>query len=284
MNRRALVLDAARRALELRQKHGLSRDEAISAIDLAHKIGLQVWFRDAKSYDGVYSAGGPPIVVLSSLRPLGRTAMTCAHEIGHHVYSHASKIEEVLDGNTEENDSDELLAHAFAAHLLMPRIAVIRAFAVRQINASQLEALDVFRVSSVLGVGYTSLLRHMYHDLSMISRDVLERLERGQPQHAKEHLSGQEGGSHDVIFVDEHWTARPIDCRVDDYVCFPRAVTVEGGILELVRSVADATAYRVTKVGLGRVGDGAWSGPIRASRRGKTGRAIYIYDEEDDDA
>jgi len=280
--RKELILGAARRALEYRNRLKLADDEPASPIDNAAKVGLQVWLRDHKTYDGGYSK---PLVIISSRRPLGRMSFTCAHEIGHHAFQHGVQLEEIFE--KKEQSEDELVAHSFAAHFLMPRKLVLRAFKVRGLDVKTPTVEGAFRVACWLGVGYETLLNHMYYQLDFISRAQLDALNNWrEPKQIKSQIAGVDTSHEDVHYVDEHWTGRPLDCRIDDFVCSPLTLTVtlERGRLEPVGRSDFGLVYRASTVGEDSAqSENGWGVNVRVSKRGFTGRAEFRHEEEDPD-
>ena len=122
--------------------------------------------------EGVYYPAKPAILV-SSLRPQGRQAFTCAHEFAHHIYGHGEQFDELVEdrGTRHRYDPKEFEADCFAAALLMPKTAVLKGLSTRSIRAGRLSSEEVYRVASWLGVGYTTLLHHMSRVLGLISPD-----------------------------------------------------------------------------------------------------------------
>jgi Zn-dependent peptidase ImmA (M78 family) len=130
--RRSLVMDAADAALRVRQSAGLGMWTPMCVYDVAEKLGIEVRFVDISSMEGMYCKIATPLILVSSLRPSGRQAFTCAHELGHHIYKHGTRIDELVDRPTAKSrfDPEEFLADCFAGLLLMPKSAVSRAFAI----------------------------------------------------------------------------------------------------------------------------------------------------------
>ncbi len=81
--------------------------------------------------------------------------------------------------------ADEGLAALVARFVLMPRRAVILGFEKIGGNISSPTATDIFRVSSWLGVGYTSLLHQMHWTLNMLSSSEFQMLLAVRPQALK---------------------------------------------------------------------------------------------------
>jgi hypothetical protein len=283
---RPLTLLGARKALEIRQRLQIDKSAPAIPFEIAPQLGAQVWLRDASTFDGVYSAGAPPAIVISSLRPLGRTAFTCAHEIAHHAFGHGARIDEVLDPDATNSQlaPEEHIANAFAAHLLMPRSAVIHGMQARQLDPRAITPVDVLALSSWLGVGYATLVTHLCYQLRLLGGVDVSRLNSHEPNRTKVAIAPDCHGTQEVVLADQAWSGRPIECRVDDFVCLPRDTEVDGARLTLTYRGSHGDVFRAMSVGQTICSlKGGWTCPARVWRRGKAGRALYIYDEEDGD-
>ena len=91
-NRPNLWRQAVRKALALRQRVGVGPSQAVNPYQVAKQLGIETWFLDAPTLEGMYIAGSPGQIFISSQRPLGRQAMTCAHELGHFEFGHAFHV------------------------------------------------------------------------------------------------------------------------------------------------------------------------------------------------
>ena len=96
-NRRAIARQAMAAALRTRLSVGYGLDHAVCVYDLAEKLGVEVRFLDLPSMEGMYSSASGPTIIVSSLRPPGRRAFTCAHELGHHNRSDGVEIDELVE-------------------------------------------------------------------------------------------------------------------------------------------------------------------------------------------
>ena len=120
-DRRAMVRQAMAAALRTRLSVGYGLDHAVCVYDLAEKLGVEVRFLDLPSMEGMYSSASSPTIIVSSLRPPGRRAFTCAHELGHHNRSDGVKIHELAEQRDKPSfDSKEFMADCFAGALLSP--------------------------------------------------------------------------------------------------------------------------------------------------------------------
>lgn len=86
----------------------IEADQPCSAFDLALEIGVEVRLAPLPSAEDI-DFPGKPVIIVSSLRPSGRQAFTCAHEIGHHVYGHGEQFDELVEerGTNRKYDPKE---------------------------------------------------------------------------------------------------------------------------------------------------------------------------------
>ena len=108
-------------ALRLRASQGISPRNPVRVFDIAEKAGVDVRFLALPSMEGAFISN-PPTILLSSLRPSGRRAFTCAHELGHWTFGDTFAIDEIQerrDGPAAQV-SNEWAAQVFAGTLLMP--------------------------------------------------------------------------------------------------------------------------------------------------------------------
>jgi hypothetical protein len=169
-------------ALRLRVQKGRGLHSAICPFDLALDMGLEVRFERIPSLEGIYRAGAVPLVLLSSLRPAGRRAYNCAHEIGHHVFGHGTRVDELLDRKRDGFDPEEYLADRFASALLMPQAALLRAFAVRGWRVSSATETQMLAIAGYFGVGYTTLIGYLEKTLGVLADDRASELRRRTPK------------------------------------------------------------------------------------------------------
>jgi hypothetical protein len=150
------------------------------SIDVIAALGaaqVMVLWRPLPQLFGAYvnEAGSVPGVLLHNGLPRAARRQTAAHELGHHWMKHATSAD---DGSTidtvagEEYDEippanrrrvwpdQEKLAEAFATWFLMPRRVVLNALDVLNLDKPA-TALDVYRLSLLLGTSYRTTVRHM---------------------------------------------------------------------------------------------------------------------------
>ena len=157
-----MVQAAFAAALRMRKNAGYRLDEAICVYDLAERLGIEVRFTDIPSMEGMLYWNPEPVIIVTSLRPLGRRSFTCAHELGHFHYGHGTIVDELVGKSPKIGfDSDEFLADCFAGALLMPKMAVQRAFSLRNWSIESSTPGQIYTVSNYFGVGYSTLVHHM---------------------------------------------------------------------------------------------------------------------------
>jgi len=275
---------AAVEALKLRKEHGLEFSQAISVYDLAENgLGISVYFDRIASMEGMYFDESPPRIFLSSLRPPGRMAYTCAHEIGHHVFRHGARVDEYVEhirihGATAD---EEYVAERFAGFLLMPKLAVSHGFANRRWDPAQCGAQEIYTVACWLGVGYSTLISHMEYTLKMLPSERAERLVKAPLRDVRRNALGQDGGRH-LVVVDQQWFGRPIDLHVGDLVLFKHGVEHDANCLEEMRTEVQGRLFQAVAPGIGRVlsPKAQWAEFVRVSRDEYVGQCRYRHLEE----
>lgn len=285
VSRRQLAKDALIKALRLRRGRGISPEAPVCPYDLADDLGIEVRFTDLPSLEGVYSKWPEPVIIVSSLRPPSRQVYTCGHELGHHVYAHGFRIDELLtDEDREPVEDEEFLANCFAGFLLMPKGAVTKGFATRGWNPESSTPVQIYTVAGWLGVGYETLITHLRVSLKLLSYAQAKSLRKASPKSIKANLLGR-ACQENLVVVDPWWSGRAIDLQVGDLVLAMPGAVSEKPCIDLVRSDHQGTLLQAGAPGLGRIchPDSGWSAFVRVSRRGYVGRGIFRHEEEVED-
>lgn len=254
LNRRALTYEAAQEAADARDAAGVQQDVPLCAYDLAHILNAGVRFVDV-DMEGMYERGPPSRILLSPYRPLVRRTFNCAHELGHHRFGHGSTIDELKSASASTPQSElpeEILANAFAGFVLMPAIAIQRAFFRRALSPSNATALDMFRVACDFGVGYTTLLTHLTFALDEITNRRRQELEKWKANDLRRMALGYVDSS-PMILVDELGEAFTVEVECDYGLLIPSGSTIDGDGLVLERGLPSGDFYRAKKRGLTRV-------------------------------
>ena len=278
-----LARQAMRQALMLRKAQHISPNRPVQIYDLVDALGLELRFLDVPSMEGLYYRSNPAAIVISSLRPNGRRAYTCAHELGHHVFGHGNRIDELTNrqpGPTTFN-AEEYVADQFASAMLMPKAAVDWAFHIRGWDPAGATPEQIYTIAGWLGVGYETLVYHLGLSLRLFGRTHMVRLLRVSPKRIRASSMGFEA-EQDLLIADIHWQDRSIDIEAGDLVALPASVSVEGSCTEIVREDSDKTLVRGASPGCGRVAirGGVWSADIRVARHGYVGRNMFRHLEE----
>ena len=281
MNRKAIARRAFLNALQLRRRAGYGLDSAICVYDLAQKLGVEVRFLDMPSMEGMYYNASPPHIIISSLRPIGRRTFTCAHELGHHCFDDGTYIDELAEQfKSPRLDPREYAANCFAGALLMPKMAVEKAFSVRGWAIKESTPDQIFAISNYFGVGYTTLINHLRYSLLLLSRFRAEKLLEISSRRAQNIALGWESSMKTWI-VDRNWNGRPIDVEDGDLIFVRGKGCLEGRSVQHKADRSDGRVLVAVRPGIARIEDSfGWSAFIRVSKRGFIGRALFRYDEE----
>lgn len=282
-DRQRLARMAMAKALQIRKRGGAELWEAVCIFDLAEHLGVDVRFIDIPSMEGAYCVAAHPTIIVSSLRPAGRQAFTGAHELGHHVFGHGDQYDELVDARRDDTYSDpnEFIADCFAGALLMPKLAIDRAFAARGLDPQTCRPESVYSVASYLGVGYATLICHMQRVLRTLGNMRAEELLRHSPQSLRSTLLGQDCHEH-LVVADLQWGGRAIDVQESDLILLPPNVALEGNSAVLVERLSSGTIVRAAQPGIGRacVHESTWAAFVRVTRKNYVGRAKYRFQEE----
>jgi Zn-dependent peptidase ImmA (M78 family) len=274
---------ALRAALATRAKLKLDRMSPVCPFDAADRLGVEVKFRDESSMDGIYFGGSRPTIVVSAHRSPGRRTLTCAHELGHHVFGHGTSVDEILDEDVAENSKspEERLANLFAGFFLMPKAVVETALRVRQLDPMQLTPSSVFRLSCFLGVSFGGLVNHLCWSLDVITSTQLKSLLRVEPKRLKADLAGDTLRAN-VWPVDDAWIGRPVDAEVGDLILAPPSVGHEGGAISRTKDGTQESRFVATRPGISRLSKGGWNVFVRVQRADFVGRSIFRHHDDPD--
>ena len=281
MNRKSIAREAYAKALQMRKRAGFGLDSAISVYDLAQRLGVEVRFFDIPSMEGMYYSASRPQIIISSLRPVGRRAFTCAHELGHHSFGDGTHVDEFAEQSKYPRfDPCEFAADCFAGALLMPKMAIERAFAVRGWAISECTPGQIFVISSYFGVGYTTLIYHLRNALLLLPHFRAEQFLKIPPRRAQTLALGWET-SKTAWIVDGNWKGRPIDVEDGDLIFVRGQACLEGRSVEHLANRDGGRLISALRPGIARLEDSSgWSAFIRVSRRGFVGRDIFRHQED----
>lgn len=283
-SRRELAREAISAALRVRCDARVALSDSVCVFDLAEQLGAEVRFVDMPSMEAVYVRASEPLILVSSLRPAGRMAYNCAHELGHHVFGHGAQVDVLSEQERAGSfDPKEFIADCFAGYLLMPKLAVSSAFATREWDPGTCTPVQTFTLAGWLGVSYEAMITHLHRTLRMIGPGHARELLKVKPKELRERIAAPRACSN-LLVVDIHWSGRPVDIHVGDMVLAPHGVRLEGACAEVIDDGRDGTLLIGRAPGLGRMVSGVgWAAFLRVSRAGFTGRSRYRHLEEAED-
>lgn len=286
MSRKDLASKAAAEALRVRLRAGLGLTDPASPIDIVERLGVQVWFQQLPSAEGMLIRAPHPVILLSSLRPAGRIGFTCAHELGHFWFEHPGQVDVVDDGPVlKEESDDEYQANMFAAYLLMPKTLVQNGFVRRGTTPESAAPLSVLAIAHWLGVGYSTLVHHLRFNLNLISDSRRLELLRHSPKDLVGPLLGQHRSTTKAaVVVDREWRARPVDIEVGDVIILDHPAAASGTCLGLEPLQSGKSLVVGVRPGTGHLESGSgWSTYVRVRRSHFEGRSIFRHLEEPED-
>lgn len=279
--RRTSARRAMAEALRLRQRTELGLADPICVYELAAGQGIEVRFVEISTMEGSYIDATQPHILISSLRPSGRRSFTCAHELGHHMLGHGSTLDEFVSGRNEpQSPIEEFEADCFAGILLMPKVAIDRAFMLRGWKAEHCTPAQAYVLSNLFGVGYSTFIHHLESALRILSRDQANKLLKVSPRKAQALATGWESTSKAWV-VDEYWTGRPIDVEVGDLIKLEGATNFDGRCVENVDELSSNQVLIARQPGIARLeSHSGWCSFVRVSRANYAGRLVFRHEEE----
>lgn len=272
--------NAAKKALSVRKKASIPLNCAFCIFDLSEKFGVEVKFSDIKSFDGAFFKKSKTILV-STYRPEVRIRFTCAHELGHYFFEHGDHFDELVEKvDSPEGRYEERLCDAFASFLLMPKTTVFHGFNNIKVKVNDAHSVDFFKISNWLGVGYTTIIKHLRFGLNAIDHNHYNRVIKVPLDEIKYEFTGLKLPGN-LIVVDKNWIERPIDLQCGDFLLIDGKGRVEGNFSKVESSKKNL--WLAEKTGLCRL---KMESPdksliVRVRRKEYVGRAIFRNLEEE---
>jgi len=231
----SLIIQAIKKADQIRTQLGLNMSEPMDIFNSCYKLGINVRFLNI-NMEGMYISHEDPTksnILISNLRPLPRRIYTCAHELGHHVFGHGSKIDNLTDDERKEAsyDDEEFLVDVFAGMLLMPIFGVQLEFAKRGWKPNNANPLQFYIIACIFGTGYSALITHCKMN-RLIDNIKAKELLKTQPGKILESILGKAVVKSHFKFIDEYSPVSVIDLEVTNLLILPKGFRVEGTHIE----------------------------------------------------
>jgi Zn-dependent peptidase ImmA (M78 family) len=286
MNRVDVARNAVSMALRVRQRAGLGLSVPVNPFDACASLNIEVRFANISSMEGMLARKPSLTIIVSSVRPSGRQAFTCAHELGHLVLDHQSTVDDVLDLMTEgepayqQDNVEEYAADQFAAFFLMPKTAVVAALRDRGLDPERCPPVHLLMLAVWFGVGFSTLAAHIRFSLNLISQGRYDVLRRLRPQDLRKQITGQDFPG--LVVLDKAWRRPTVDVRAGDVVWVPESKVVSD--LPQVAAAKSGVLLLVNRPGVFTVATPLHGTlQVRCMRQEFEGRSIYRYLAEEDD-
>lgn len=253
---KTLFRNALIKADQVRIGLGINMYDPVNVLDICADLKVSVRFIDA-NMEGMYvkpTHGKQPSILLSNQRPFPRRYFTCAHELGHHLFGHGTRLDILSEqlGQSNFYDEDELLVDSFAGALLMPVAGVQAAFTKRKWIAESSSPLNFYTISSVFGVGFHTLIYHCRAN-SIISNAYATNLLKATPGKLFKSIFPCETQSSFFKIIDKKSNLSVIDLEVTNYIILPSDIRIEGDHLEKRSLTSVGIAYLAVKPGIVRI-------------------------------
>ncbi len=283
IDKKELIILALQKALNIRKIYKYDYYEPICIYDLVHKINIETRFCSISNMEGIYSKK-PSVILINSERPLGRQRFTCAHELAHHIFDHGTKVDELIIEIKFKKIfiPEEFIADCFAGFLLMPPLAIQKAFNIRNWDKKKSTPLQIYTLAMNFGVGYTTLITHLFKSLKMIDSSTFNILNKITPKNIKKELIGKEIYN-ELIIVDDFWEGRPIDIQIGDFIICSSLINCEHKNLKLINTINDKKIYEGISSGITRIFNDktGWISFVRISKKNYIGLVDYMHLKEE---
>lgn len=283
--RRVLAQTAMYKSIDVRNQAGFALNKPICIYDLCDKLKVKVRFVDI-NMEGMYVKAEEPKIFLSALRSAPRRNFTCTHELGHHVFEHGSTVDELIEDSDKPKtfSSEEFLVDSFAGFLLMPILAVRKAFVARGWDIASATPVQIFTIASSFGVGYQTLIDHMTYALKMLDHSQAALLLKSTPKAIRQEILGYV--SKDLLIVaDIHWSLPTLDAEVGNWLLLPSMAEATNDTISIQEDHPKGRLFRANRPGIVRVycPNNKWAVFIRVSRYQFVGLSKYRHFEEVED-
>ncbi|MFC4213415.1 ImmA/IrrE family metallo-endopeptidase [Pedobacter lithocola] len=247
---------ATKQAEHLRLRFSLKSFQSVDIYDLCDKLEVTVRFVDV-NMEGMYFIDENkkhPTIFISNLRPLPRRNFTCGHELGHHLFGHGSKMDALSSTGVEQAsyNTEERLVDTFSGALLMPIGGISAEFNRRNIHPDTANVLDFYKISSLFGVGYRTLISHCKVNGLIKDLQMINLLKFTPSKILKKLYPNGEQNTHFKIF-DGKSKVGPVDLEVGNYLFLPPDCNVDGDHLSLIDQTNYGNIFCANKPGIVRV-------------------------------
>jgi len=274
-------------AIRVRQNANIPLNESLSIYDLCSAMGIEVRFVNI-SMEGNYIPGQKPQFLISALRPAVRRAFTCAHELGHHVFGHGFRLDELVEHRPSQNKPpEEFIADCFASSLLMPAVGVRKALAQRSWKPADLTPEQIYTIACDFGVGYETLVTHLSVGMKLIEFDQSQELKKTKLPAIRRAFVGDFAIPRRLIITDQQSLSSIIECEVGDHLLVDAKVSPQNDSLHTLPSIDGKQLFVAARRGVTslRTTDGKTFRQIRIMAHQFIGlnRYLYLPDPDEDD-
>jgi len=285
IDRAAIAREAMRSALQVRRNLAISREQPVNPFETAEALGIDVWFTDTPSLEGMYARTDDARIFVPSLnhRPFGRVSFSCAHELGHAQLGHGDHVDQYLESGVADSDPKELGANVFASSLLLPRPAVCEAFRVRGVDPATAPDLTMLSVAFEMNVGLDTLIKHLRWGLDLIDGTAFVRLKKLSPKGIRAKHFGAHRSLSTVVPLDEAWRSSAIDIEVGHAIAIPKGLVAKDGLQPHLTPLGSTPSHQLWQASRPGVAFLEWPDRrthIRVARAGFQGQWRFRYLED----
>lgn len=283
-----LLIQAIKKAGQMRAKLGLDMFSPVNIFETCSQLGLSVRFIDV-NMEGMYinqEGVAEKVILISSLRPLPRRVYTCAHELGHHLFGHGSKVDGLNEEGAIESvyDKDEYLVDSFAAAFLMPVASIEKELTKRGWLTVTLTPAQIYSLSSLFGTGYSTFIKHCKANKIILEQKARELL-KITPAKLLQNLADEVIPNSHFKIVNEYYNQKLIDIEVGNYLILPEDSTLDRTHFDLATTTEGGKIFTALHPGIFQlsVPSSEKSYFVRVQNAGFVGLAEHRYLENQTD-
>lgn len=260
-------------ATQFRLEHLYTSAQPICIFDAVVDHDVAIQFKNLSHDDGMLHYTPKPTIIISSLRPFTRQVFTCAHEMAHHIFG-IKGVESTLYSATE------IYEDMFAGFVLMPEAAVKYISKEMGVIINTITPREVYMIACWFGVSTNALVTQLFKAYNMITHKQYEFFKNLELRDYHDAIGVNSEGSC-MIYLDRHWSERPIDLLIDDVIYAPPDASVKDKkIVATISKEEKCCIMKATRVGVTNIILGDRSIQVRVSSREYCGNYKCRYMEE----
>jgi len=158
----------------------------------------------------------------------------------------------------------------------MPFLALENAFQRRGWSPRAATPQQIYTIASDFGVGYTTLITHLCHGLSLISDLHAKSLKKTSPLSIRSQLIGDDG-TVPLVIAGPNRAASEIDIETGTLLALPKGSMADTQYLTPIAQKTNASLFMGTASGKAAVRFQSWKATVRIQQKAFVGLAKFRH-------